>query len=97
MKNCHGKHTSPIFVTKQTQPWDFLKQKSKNLSYHLKLSLQTTSFPILEYCAPIWDPHLTTEVNKLESLQHQAARFVLNKPWFCSNTDSVTEMLSDLK
>ena len=33
----------------------------------------------------------------LESLQCRAARFVLNKPWIHSNTDSVTEMLSNLK
>jgi len=52
---------------------------------------------MLEYCAPIWDPHFTTEIKKLESLQRQAARFVLNKPWFHNNTDSVTEMLSELK
>jgi len=54
-------------------------------------------FPILKYCAPLWDPHLTIEVNVLESLQRRTARFVLNKPWIHSNTDSVTEMLSNLK
>ena len=51
---------------------------------------------VLEYCAPIWDPHHQTNINKLESVQCRAARFVLNKPWN-NNLDSVTVMLNDLK
>ena len=76
----------------------FLHINLRTCPTHLKeQACNQLVFPILEYCAPIWDPHLTTEVNVLESLQCQAARFVLNKPWIHSNTDSVTEMLSNLK
>jgi predicted DNA-binding protein YlxM (UPF0122 family) len=36
--------------------------------------------PKLEYCSTIWNPHTTSNINKLESVQQNAARFVLNKP-----------------
>ena len=52
--------------------------------------------PLLEYCAPIRDPHHQTDINKLESVQRRAARFILNKPWN-NNLDRVTVMLNDLK
>ncbi|CAC5378860.1 unnamed protein product [Mytilus coruscus] len=36
--------------------------------------------PKLEYCSTIWNPHTNNNINKLESVQKNAARFVLNKP-----------------
>ena len=53
--------------------------------------------PLLEYCAPIWDPHNQCDIQLLEMVQHRVARFILNKPWRHSNSDSVTEMLQYLK
>ena len=43
--------------------------------------------------ASVWDPHHTSDTNKLEQVQHRAARFVCNN---YSPYSSVTQMLSDL-
>ena len=47
----------------------------------------------LEYAASVWDPHHTSDTNKLEQVQRRAARFVCNN---YSPYSSVTQMLSDL-
>ena len=49
--------------------------------------------PLLEYCAPVWSPHLVTQILAVEMVQRRAARFVkANFQW----TASVTEMLRSL-
>ena len=49
--------------------------------------------PILEYAAPVWDPHLQQDIDALEKVQRRAARFVLTRH---HNTSSVSEMLTIL-
>ena len=34
--------------------------------------------PKLEYASPIWNPHTSSQINRLERIQHYAARFVVN-------------------
>ena len=34
--------------------------------------------PKLEYASPIWNPHTCSQINRLERIQHCAARFVAN-------------------
>ena len=34
--------------------------------------------PKLEYASPIWNPHISSQINRLERIQHYAARFVAN-------------------
>ena len=34
--------------------------------------------PKLEYASPIWNPHTSSQINRLERIQHYAARFVAN-------------------
>ena len=34
--------------------------------------------PKLEYASPIWNPHTSSQINRLEIIQHYAARFVAN-------------------
>ena len=34
--------------------------------------------PVLEYCAPIWDPHHQKYIDQLEMVQRRAARFTLH-------------------
>jgi hypothetical protein len=49
--------------------------------------------PSLEYASTVWDPHTQANINKVESIQRRAARFVTN------NYDpraSVTTLLQDL-
>ena len=54
-------------------------------------------FPLLEYCASIWDPHHQSAIQKLEMVQLQAASFVTNKPWSHNDNDTITTILCDLK
>ena len=52
--------------------------------------------PKVEYCASIWDPHHTKYVDKLESVQRRAARFITNQPHRHSEpVVSVTAMMQD--
>ena len=77
----------------------FLQRNLRGCPTYLKeQAYKQLVLPLLEYCAPVWDPHHQTDILKLESVQRRAARFVLNKPWLNNtNNDSVTEMLIDLK
>ena len=54
------------------------------------------SVTLLEYCSTIWDPYQQTFINKLEMIQHRAARFVLNKPWRKNYRDSITDVIQSL-
>ena len=67
-----------------------LKQCPKDLKELAYLSLVKSK---LEYAASVWDPHHTSDTNKLEQVQRRAARFVCNN---YSPYSSVTQMLSDL-
>ena len=82
---------------KANQTLGFLQRNLRTRpTYLTEQAYKQLVLPLLEYCAPIWDPHYQTDINKLESVQCKAARFVLNKPWN-NNLDSVTVMLNDLK
>jgi hypothetical protein len=48
------------------------------------------------HCSTIWNPHTTSNINKLGSVQKNAARFVLNKPHDYKKPDSTTKMVKDL-
>ena len=50
--------------------------------------------PHLEYCCSVWDPHMASEIQKLEKIQRQAARFVSAD---YRRTSSVTSMINKLK
>ena len=49
--------------------------------------------PILKYASSVWDPYTQKSIDKLEDVQRQAARFVLNR---YHNTSSVNLMLDSL-
>ena len=51
--------------------------------------------PSIDYRSAIWDPYTKNDI--LEMLQHRAAHFVMNKPWYrqCHNV-SITEILAEL-
>ena len=49
----------------------------------------------MEYGAIIWDPYLTTEIDKLESIQRRGARFI-TKNYKSREEGSLTKMLRDL-
>ena len=50
----------------------------------------------LYFCHKHFKEHYQTDISKLEMVQHQAARFVLNKPWNRHHHDSITEILQEL-
>jgi uncharacterized membrane protein len=54
-------------------------------------------FVLIVCCSTIWNPHTTSNINKLESVQKNAARFVLNKPHDYKKPDSTTKMVKDFK
>ena len=49
--------------------------------------------PIMEYASPAWDPHTTTNINKLEAVQRRAARFVTGD---YRRTSSTSQMITTL-
>ena len=50
--------------------------------------------PHLDYCSVVWNPHNKNMINKIESVQRRAARYVCNN---YHNTSSVTGMLDALQ
>ena len=40
---------------------------------------------LIDYYSAIWDPYTKKDISKLEMLQHQAACFIMNKPWYIDN------------
>ena len=49
---------------------------------------------LLEYGAIIWDPHLKKDIDRLERIQRQAARFI-TRDYFSRDPGCVTKMLKD--
>lgn len=50
--------------------------------------------PTLEYCSSVWDPYYQKDIDKLDNIQRQAARFVLNN--YSKTPGTVTNILSNL-
>ena len=79
---------------KANQTLGFLK---RNIRVHNR-DLKSTAFktlvrPQLEYASTVWSPYTDQDINKLESVQQRAARWVTRD---CRYTSSVSAMLQDL-
>ena len=75
----------------------FLQRNLRNCPRTLKeLSYKQFVLPVLDYAASIWDPYHHKNINKIEMIQHRAARFVLGCPWRRDNRDSINSMLLSL-
>ena len=59
-------------------------------------SYMTLIRPLVEYCRPVWSPHLTKNINKVERVQRVAARFVTRRPYRRSAPYSVTALITSL-
>ena len=58
-----------------------------------KITRTSLHFAPLEYCAAVWDPYLTKDINTLENIQRRAARFIIQDH---SRFTSVSSLLRDL-
>jgi hypothetical protein len=47
----------------------------------------------LEYACSVWDPHLKSDINKIEMVQRRAVRYVTNRQ---RNTSSVGDTLQEM-
>ena len=73
---------------------NFLKQNLSKCSTAIKASAYLTMVrPIMEYASAAWDPFYVKDIQQLEKVQRQAARWVLNDYRY---TNSVTLMLKQL-
>jgi hypothetical protein len=73
----------------------FLRRNRNNGSTSVKeQAYQSLVRPSLEYACSVWDPHLKSDINKIEMVQRRAARYVTNRQ---RNTSSVGDMLQHLK
>ena len=76
----------------------FLNRNLHTCSKELKeLSYKQFVLPVLDYASSIWDPYHQNQINKLEMIQHRAARYVLNQPWRRNVRDSIKSLLISLK
>ena len=76
----------------------FLNRNLRTCSKELKeLSYKQFVLPVLDYASTILDPYHQNQINKLEMIQHRAARYVLNQPWRRNDRDSINSLLSSFK
>ena len=89
-----NEHISNI-TSKANRSLEFVRRNLRVSSKKVKETAYTTLVrPIVEYAAPVWDPHQAYLINKVEMVQRRAARYVCNR-WH--NTSSVSEMLTSLE
>ena len=91
-------HHVDMITAKANKILGLLRRNMRHTPKAVKeVAYQTLVRPRLEYCSAIWDPHTAILKNKLEKVQRAAARFVLGRPYFKGSTESVTEMIKELK
>jgi hypothetical protein len=89
----HDTHVNYV-CSKANKALGFIRRQLGKCSQEVKLKAYLNLVrPHLEYAACSWDPHVDTQINQIEMVQHRAARFILNQ---YSRFDSVTEMLEKL-
>ena len=72
-----NQHVDNSYICKKAL--GFVKRNFKTCSHKVKKDLYFTCIkPVLEYAAAVWAPHTRCSINKLESIQRHAARFVMN-------------------
>ena len=77
----------------------FLNRNLRHAPQNIKeYTYKQLVLPSIDYCSTIWDPYTKNDISKLEMLQHRAARFVMNKPWYRQQHNaSITKMLAELR
>ena len=84
-----------IITCKANSILAFLQRNLSQCSLHVKcLAYFTYVRPVLEYASVVWSPFTQSSTDKIEKIQHKAAKFVFNGYYrYCS----VTNMLNCLK
>lgn len=86
-------HVNAVY-NKANKTLGFLRRNLKISSRTIKdRAYKAFVRPVLEYASSVWDPSAQKFVDKLESIQRRAARFVMNN---YERTSSVTDMLHTL-
>ena len=81
-------------TNKATSTLGFLRRNLKHCSKTLKSTAYTSLIrSVLDYSSTVWDPYLQKDIDRLESIQRRAARFINND---YSRTSSVTDMITKL-
>ena len=83
-------------VAKASKTLCFLRRNLSECTTHVKSAVYTSLVRLtFEYSSAVWDPSSTEDINKLEKVQRQAARFV-HSNYFDRTPECVSKMVSDL-
>ena len=81
-------------MSKANNSLNFLRCNLRINNIPLKLkAYKSLVRPLLEYSCSVWDPYTDDLINKVEMVQHRAARFCVNN---YARPSSITNILSDL-
>ena len=90
---CWNKHCDTI-INKENSTLGLLRRILGDCTPKVKAKAYTALVrPQLEYSSSAWNPHTKRNINKIEMVQHRAARFVHND---YSRTSHVTPMIQQL-
>ena len=82
-------------VNKASQKLGFIRRNLRGTPTRSKITAYFTLVRAgLEYAAPVWDPYPRKDIDSIERIQRQAARWVKSQ---YSYTTSVTSLLKDLR
>ena len=92
--DCKLSFTKHIECKKANSTLAFIRQNLKSCQRQTKADAYSLYVkPILEYAAVVWTPHTRCDIDKLETVQRRAARFVMSD---YNRTSSITAMLHNL-
>ena len=75
----------------------FLKRNLKHCPQECRMTAYLSLIrSTLEYSSVIWDPHLQKDIDKLEKIQRQAARFI-SSDYSSRDHGCITQMLTELR
>ncbi|CAC5407482.1 unnamed protein product [Mytilus coruscus] len=82
------------FCNKANSTLGFIKRNLKHCNKHFKETAYISLVrSVLDYSGTVWDPFLQKDINRIESIQRRAARFVCKD---YRRTSSVTSVMKDL-
>ena len=84
-------------TAKATRSLGFLRRNLHSCTQNVRTQAYTTLVrPVLEYTSTVWYPHKIQQIQRLEQVQRQAARFTTGN-YYSRDPGCVTIMLNDLQ